>query len=115
LIRIQVFGVPQAVAKFAALGVASKAAGAGIVASGAAEVEQAAKARAPVLTGALRDSIHTETDSEGARVGTSIPYAAPVEFGTSDTPAQPFLRPAADQAAPGFARAASVLLARLFR
>lgn len=61
----------------------------------------AAKARslAPVLTGALRDSIHVQGaggDAAEADVVADVPYAAYVEFGTSTRHAEPFLRPAAD-------------------
>ena len=45
---------------------------------------------APVDTGALRDSIRT--NSEGVEVG--VPYGAYVEYGTSRTAPQPFTVPA---------------------
>lgn len=56
-------------------------------------------ALAPVRTGKLRSGIVVEVVqratgpvlSAGAR---GVPYALAVEFGTTDTPAQPFLRPA---------------------
>lgn len=61
-------------------------------------VERRAKRLCPVDTGRLRASITNalEKDTEGlsAVIGTNVDYAVPVEFGTSRTPAQPFLRPA---------------------
>lgn len=68
-----------------------------LAAKGAADVlgtEVAIGARATVAvdTGDTRDSI--EYADGHVTVGT--PYAADLEYGTSDTPAQPFLRPAAD-------------------
>lgn len=56
------------------------------------EVALDAEQRAPVDTGALQDSI---SYADGA-VTADVPYAPFVEYGTSDTPAQPFMRPAAD-------------------
>ena len=50
-----------------------------------------AKARAPVQTGALRDSISVEIDGLTARVFTDCPYAAAVEFGTSKRAPRPFM------------------------
>lgn len=61
-------------------------------------VLERARSLAPSLTGALRDSLQAELGpaNERARVviGTEIAYAAFVEFGTEDTPAVPYLRPA---------------------
>lgn len=63
-------------------------------------VEADAKRRAPVLTGALRSSIHTETQSSGkgatGRTGTNIEYGPFVELGTFRASARPYLRPAMD-------------------
>jgi HK97 gp10 family phage protein len=71
------------------------------------EVADAARRMVPVDTGALRDSI----TAERGRVFTDVEYAGPVEYGTSDTEAQPFMRPAADtvDAAPALGLAASVM------
>ena len=69
--------------------------------AGGLVIETPAKAKAPVLTGTLRRSIHTEVSSSGgtaqARVGTNEQYAAHVEYGTSGQRAQPYLRPAYDE------------------
>ena len=63
----------------------------------AAKVADAAKAIAPVDTGALQASIHVVTGKDGeAEVIADVPYAVFVEFGTINDTAQPFLRPAAD-------------------
>lgn len=53
---------------------------------------EAAKARAPVDSGALRDSISAEAEGLAARVYTDCPYAAAVEFGTARSAPQPFMR-----------------------
>jgi HK97 gp10 family phage protein len=54
----------------------------------------------PVDTGALRDSIELLVEGIAtvatAWVGTRIRYGGYVEYGTSNTPAQPYLRPALD-------------------
>lgn len=52
----------------------------------------AAKARAPVDTGRLRDSIRAEADGLSAKVITDCEYASAVEFGTSRRAPQPFMR-----------------------
>lgn len=53
---------------------------------------EAAKSRAPVATGALRNSISVRSDGLTAAVYTDCPYAAAVEFGTSKRAPQPFMR-----------------------
>ncbi|MHB1001279.1 MAG: HK97-gp10 family putative phage morphogenesis protein [Armatimonadota bacterium] len=62
------------------------------------EVAQAiadeAKSLAPVRTGALRDSIEWIKIGDERFVGAGVPYAMQVEYGTSRSQAQPFLRPA---------------------
>lgn len=69
----------------------------------AVQVEGGAKRRAPVDTGRLRSSItHTPVERDGdelvARIGTDVEYAPYVELGTRHQVAQPFLRPALDDA-----------------
>ena len=48
------------------------------------------------VPGALRDSIRYVVEEAGpvVNIGSSLPYAAYVEFGTFDQSPQPFLRPA---------------------
>jgi HK97 gp10 family phage protein len=62
------------------------------------QVERAAKRLCPVDTGRLRASITSTVavDSQGLYgiVGSNVSYAGYVEFGTSHTAAQPYLRPA---------------------
>lgn len=70
----------------------------------AREAARLACQTAPVRTGALRDSIACddaawEGDTAAAAVTASAPYALFVELGTSRARPQPFLRPAARQAA----------------
>lgn len=63
-----------------------------------------AKAIAPVVTGNYRDSIHVEDAGEHPEVvadalnDEGLSYAAYVEFGTFDTPAQAVLRRALESA-----------------
>jgi HK97 gp10 family phage protein len=56
------------------------------------------RAAVPVDSGELRDSISVDADGSEARITADAPYAAFVEHGTSDTPAQPFAGPAAEAA-----------------
>lgn len=53
-----------------------------------------AKRIAPVDTGALEASIHSESSDDGHFVIADTEYAAFVELGTSKQAAQPYLRPA---------------------
>lgn len=78
--------------------------------AGGLVIQNAAKQKAPVLSGTLRRSIHLEVVEQRdglavVEVGTDIEYAARVEFGFDDVdslgrdynqPAQPYLRPAVD-------------------
>ena len=54
-----------------------------------------AKRLCPVDTGRLRNSITHTTDDDAAYIGTNVEYAVYVEMGTVNTPAQPYLKPAA--------------------
>jgi len=56
------------------------------------------KGSAPVLTGKLRDSIHVEGQGAVREVTADAPYAAFVEYGTSNMAAHPFFRPALHEA-----------------
>jgi HK97 gp10 family phage protein len=49
----------------------------------------------PVDTGELKASGYVEEHGDGFRIGYSADHAGYVEFGTSEMPAQPYLRPAA--------------------
>ncbi len=79
-----------------------------IVRVGAYPIENEAKALAPVKTGTLRRSIHTEIAEKTvtrvvARIGPSVPYGARLEFGFVgrdslgrhyDQAPRPYMRPA---------------------
>ena len=62
------------------------------VAAAAQAHAEAARSRAPVDTGRLRNSIRAEADGLTARVVADCEYAAAVEFGTRRTAPQPFMR-----------------------
>lgn len=95
-------GDDELVAKLQKLaGKATKAQARAALMAGALPIQTAAVQKAPVLTGTLRRSIHTETaetsDGAVARVGTNVEYAPHQEFGTSRMAGQPYLRPAYDE------------------
>jgi hypothetical protein len=52
--------------------------------------------------GELRDSIRYVVleDGPGVMIGSDVSYALYIEYGTFDTPAQPFLRPMLDSVQP---------------
>lgn len=89
----EVLGVPQLLGRFARMAVASEVAADTATSMIAERVAATARAKAPVATGRLRDSITADKD----RVYTDVEYAPFVEYGTATDPAQPFLRPAADE------------------
>lgn len=74
------------------------------VAKTALDCEAAAKRRAPVDTGALRNSIGTSIagDRMSAEIGPTVNYAPYQEYGTSRMAAQPYMGPALDEVTPGF-------------
>lgn len=63
----------------------------------AEEVAWDAEAMVPVDSGELRDSIEVEKTKDGYRVGPrdDVEHALFVEWGTSRSPAQPYMQPAA--------------------
>lgn len=74
------------------------------------QIQRSAKLRAPVDTGALRNSINTTvTEHVGggasAEVGPEVDYAPFLEFGTVRMEPRPFLGPAFDRFEPDFLRA----------
>lgn len=74
--------------------------------AGAQIVANAAREKAPVLTGTLRRSIRAEVAGREVLVGTELPYARRIEFGfnaadlrgrTYHQQPRPYLRPALDE------------------
>lgn len=53
-----------------------------------------AQLRTPVDTGMLKGSINHRVSKDSVIIGTNVEYSEYVEYGTSRTPAQPYLRPA---------------------
>lgn len=63
------------------------------------EMKTRMKAAVPVDTGKLRDSIDVEKKGKGITVGPrGVDYAGYVEYGTSRSPAQPYIRPVVEWA-----------------
>lgn len=56
--------------------------------------ERNAKLACPVDTGRLRNSISHTHDKNTAYIGTNVEYGPYVEMGTTNTKAQPYLKPA---------------------
>lgn len=70
------------------------------------ELEARAKGKAPVDTGALRNSIASTFENDGFTgiIGPSVHYAIYQELGTYKMPPHPFMGPAAEEVAPIFQR-----------
>lgn len=64
----------------------------------ARELRDDARASAPVRTGKLKSSIRVQGGKDWRLVKSDLRYSAFVEFGTSDTPPQPYLWPHARKA-----------------
>jgi HK97 gp10 family phage protein len=81
------------------------------------DVEGQAKGRAPVDTGALKNSIGTEFENGGLTgiVAPHVEYAAFVEYGTKRMSAQPYMTPAAESVAPAFIAAMKQMLQEISR
>lgn len=63
---------------------------------------EAMRAGAPVDTGELVASIHTDVSGGQGRVVADAGHALAVEFGTSTNPAQPYAQPAIEEARVSF-------------
>ena len=69
-----------------------------VLASVAFQVEAEAKVRAPVDTGTLKNSIHTEKKKQGLYwVADGVEYGIYQELGTSRMSAHPFMKPAVEK------------------
>lgn len=71
--------------------------------SGANKIINEAAGLVPVLSGNLKRSIHSEVEEKKrsivADIGTNVEYSRPVEFGTKNRTAKPYMRPAFDNKA----------------
>lgn len=103
---IRVLGTGRAVMRLAAVGVRVQAAAPAATGAIAEGVAEAARARVPVLTGETRESIAVVP--EGVQAAGAARW---LEFGTYRMAAEPFMRPAADEA--DASRAALILRAAL--
>lgn len=79
------------------------------------QVENHAKAKCPVDTGNLRNSITHTSDSESAYIGTDVFYSGYVELGTSRQRAQPYLRPAVVDHVDELKRIAEAMIQKAFQ
>jgi HK97 gp10 family phage protein len=86
-----------------------------VVRKAAFDIEGQAKGRAPVDTGALKNSISTEFEDNGLTgiIAPHMEYATFVEFGTKRMSAQPYMTPAAEAVAPAFVSAMKEMLREL--
>lgn len=74
------------------------------VAKAAADIEAQAKARAPVDTGLLKNSINQPLTDDPLRrvVESPVHYSVYQEYGTHKMPAQPYMTPAVEFVKPSF-------------
>lgn len=86
-----------------------------VVQKTALDIQAGAQQRAPVDTGFLKNSIHTEpgeSDLE-AQIVVGADYGIYQEFGTRFMPPHPYLIPAVEAARPGFEAALSAIESQL--
>lgn len=85
--------------------------------AGAEIIEAKAKERVPVLSGRLRDSIHTEFQGSGdwnvVAGSRDVFYGHMIEFGTTRAPAHPFLVPALEESRTEVEKAVTLALRSL--
>jgi len=68
------------------------------LAEGALVIATQAENNCPVDTGFLRSTVFVREAGDDVEIGFEAPYASYVEFGTYKMAAQPYLRPAFDEA-----------------
>lgn len=112
-IAVQVFGARETRAALRAFGAAAKAAVRREIAASAFRVQEGARRRCPVRTGALWRSITVDLWEDSAQVGPHMPYDAYVEFGTRRMEARPYLFPAAEEEAKRFPQALAEAVRRV--
>lgn len=102
-IRMDTSQVAAVAKRLAAMGAMTEPSVSKVVQASVRALADKARERAPVDTGALKGSIHPRVyfGLSGA-VQANIRYAGYVEYGTSFTPAQPFMGPALEEEAPDF-------------
>lgn len=86
-----ILGLPELLATFGRFQVEAEAGEEIAERAGAQVVAADMRNRAPVDTGALRNSITVSSAEEGAQVSATVPYARFVQFGTRYMEAQPFI------------------------
>jgi HK97 gp10 family phage protein len=86
-----VIGLPELLATFGRFQVEAEVGEKIAEEAGARVVAADMRNRAPVDTGALRNSITVSAAEEGAQVSVQVPYARFVQFGTRYMEAQPFI------------------------
>ncbi|SDY97599.1 HK97-gp10 family putative phage morphogenesis protein [Hymenobacter psychrophilus] len=98
-VRVELKGMREAIAALRFYQIDKKARVKTEVATYTLLVESTAKDFAPVDTGRLRASIHSDfrADGLGGSVSTNVEYAQAQELGTRRMPAQPFMFPAAER------------------
>lgn len=99
---IDVSGVGDLAADFAATAAGARRLVAGEVARTGSQIEATGKMLAPVDTGALRASISTSVIDAGlgVEVGPTVHYGGYNEFGTSRMAPRPYMGPALDRHIP---------------
>jgi HK97 gp10 family phage protein len=87
----EILGLPQLLATFGRFQVEAKAGEQIAELAGAQVIATDMRTRAPIDTGALRNSITVSAEGEGAKASAAVPYARFVQFGTRYMEAQPFI------------------------
>lgn len=105
-IRIKIEGIDEATKNINRINEEAKKAIKEEVGSSILRIQDSAKERVPVDTGALRNSIIVNFYGEmSAESVAKMPYAEAVEFGTIKMAAQPYMTPAAEEERPKFKQA----------
>lgn len=114
--NIRVEGVARAKAALARVGRGIETGAAAGTRTGLEAIAELARRHVAVDTGELLESIHLQMEDEThGEVTADAPHAGYVEFGTADTPPQPYMTPAGELGRQPFVKATSSEIKRRVR
>ncbi|MFK7695402.1 HK97-gp10 family putative phage morphogenesis protein [Paenibacillus sp. HJGM_3] len=101
-IKLKLIGVDEMLGTFSRFDKETRQAVRKVVKTSATRIRKAAQTRIRVDTGKMKKTIRVKYSSDGlsAEIGPNSPFAHLVEFGTTHSPAYPFMTPTAEEQKP---------------